>query len=140
MIGDWLSSWKSRSTAPAPSYARAQQLNIKDKGQYIFATHCGACHSIGHGDTIGPDLKGITEVRSAAWLTRFIQYPDKLLAEKDPLAVSLFQKYGEVQMPNLRLAEEDVAAIIQFLHAATPEFNNAANRTVPEEAAFAPDR
>lgn len=140
MIGDWLSSWKRRSTVSTPSYAQAPQLNIKDKGQYIFATHCAACHSIGHGDTIGPDLQGITQLRPAAWLTRFIEDPDKLLAEKDPLAVSLFEKYGQVQMPNLRLAGEDVAAIIQFLHTAAPEFSSAANRASPEEPVLAPDR
>ena len=140
MIGDWLSSWKTRSTAPVPSYAQAQQLNIRDKGQYIFATHCAACHSIGHGDTIGPDLQGITETRTQEWLTHFIQDPDKLLAENDSLAVSLFEKYGQVQMPNLRLAGEDVSAIIQFLHAAAPVVRSAATRVNAEEPALAPDR
>jgi protein SCO1/2 len=139
MIGDWLTSWRNRAAA-APSYAQAPQLNIKDKGQYIFATHCAACHSIGHGDTIGPDLQGITEKRSPAWLTRFIQDPDKLLGEKDPVAISLFEKYGQVQMPNLRLAGEDVEAIIQFLHTATPGFSSANDRTNPADAALAPDR
>ena len=140
MIGDWLTSWRNRAAAAAPSYAHAAPLNIKNKGQYIFATHCAACHSIGHGDTIGPDLQGIAEKRSPVWLTRFIQDPDKLLAEKDPVAISLFEKYGQVQMPNLRLAGEDVAAIIQFLHTATPEFSNASNRANQGDAALAPER
>jgi protein SCO1/2 len=84
-------------------------------------------------------LQGIARLRPAAWLTRFIQDPDKLLAEKDPLAVSLFEKYGQVQMPNLRLAGEDVAAIIQFLHTAAPE-SRTASRSNADEASFAPDR
>ena len=34
---------------------------------------CNACHSIGEGKKIGPDLKGVTERREEAWLIKFIQ-------------------------------------------------------------------
>ena len=29
-----------------------------DKGQYMFSSRCSACHTIGRGDNIGPDLLG----------------------------------------------------------------------------------
>lgn len=115
MIGDFLNSWKnSKPVAQQQNYAGAPQLSI-DHGQYVFASHCAACHTVGHGDNIGPDLKDVTEAREAAWLRRFIAFPDKMLAEGDPVAVSLFAKYKKVNMPNLRLADVDVDAVIGYL-------------------------
>jgi mono/diheme cytochrome c family protein len=55
----------------------APRLSIPDPGQYIFATHCAACHSIGQGDKIGPDLLGVTSIRDRTWLRRFIATPEK---------------------------------------------------------------
>jgi protein SCO1 len=117
MIGDWLNSWKNAKAGK--SYSEVPQLHMTDKGQYIFATHCAACHSIGHGDKIGPDLLGVTSVREKAWLARFIATPEKVLAEKDPIATALFDKYKQVNMPNLRLGTEDVSALLSYLQAQT---------------------
>ena len=109
--------WNSHKTAADKSYAQAAPLNVSDKGQYLFASRCAACHTIGHGLKIGPDLKGITTVRDRSWLLRFIQKPDQLLADKDPLATSLFKQYKEIQMPNVRLGPDDTESIVRFLEA-----------------------
>src|SRR5260370_8806439 len=69
VIGDWLNSWKTAK--PGKSYSEVPQLSLNDKGKYIFATQCAACHSIGHADQIGPDLLVVTSVRFASGLTRF---------------------------------------------------------------------
>jgi protein SCO1 len=114
LIGDWLNNWKYAATKPAKSYAEAAPMKL-NAGQYVFATHCAACHTVGNGDKIGPDLLGITNVRKHDWLTRFIQQPDKVLAAKDPIATALFKKYKQVRMPNLRLNDQDVAALLSFL-------------------------
>jgi protein SCO1/2 len=86
-----------------------------DKGKYIFATRCAACHTIGNGDKIGPDLLGVTYVRDRAWIYRIITEPDKLIEEKDPIATALFKKYKEIRMPRLNLAQEDVNTLIEFM-------------------------
>jgi len=86
-----------------------------DKGRYLFNARCAACHTIGHGDKIGPDLFGVAGVRDRAWLTHFIQAPDRVLAEKDPIATALFHKYKEVVMPNLRLTDDETSALMGFL-------------------------
>jgi len=92
----------------------AVKLNI-DKGQYLFATRCAACHTIGNGDKVGPDLLGVTNVRDRAWLGRIISEPDKLIAEKDPIAIALFKKYKEIPMPRLNLPEADVDTLIEYM-------------------------
>ena len=113
LIGGWLNSWKDGKARK--SYAEVPAISLGDKGQYIFATHCAACHSIGHGDNVGPDLLGVTTVREQAWLSRFIAEPDKMLAERDPVAVALFAKYKQVNMPNLRLSSVEIGAVLNYL-------------------------
>jgi protein SCO1 len=112
-IGDWLNSWQNTKHEQLKSYADVLPLKMS-AGQYTFATHCSACHTIGRGDRIGPDLRGVTTVRDRAWLSRFIVEPEKLMAERDPLALSLLAKY-KVRMPNLDLTRQDATAIIQYL-------------------------
>jgi protein SCO1/2 len=93
-----------------------------DKGQYLFATRCAACHTIGNGDKIGPDLLGVTSARDLNWLRRTITESDKLLAEKDPITMELFKKYKEVRMPKLGLPEADVNTLIDYLSRQTASF------------------
>jgi len=131
MIGDWLNSWKAGSHH-AKSYAEAPRLSITDRGQYIFATQCAACHSIGRGDKIGPDLQGVTKVRDRAWLSHFIQTPDKMLIEKDPVATVLFEKYQQVNMPNLRLGDVDANAGLNSLETSSSQKAGVINTTGTE--------
>lgn len=109
-------------TQPLDSVATTRDGAVKlnlDKGQYLFATRCAACHTIGNGDKVGPDLLGVTSVRDLNWLRRTISEPDKLIAEKDPIAMALFKKYREVQMPRLGLPVEDVNVIIEYMKTQT---------------------
>lgn len=115
-IGNWLNSWHNAKAVDAKaSYNQAPSIDLSDKGRYAFTTQCAACHTIGHGDKIGPDLLGVTNVRERAWLERFISTPDKVLAEKDPIATALYKKYNSVNMPNLRMSPEDLHSLIDFL-------------------------
>ena len=102
--------------AAAPSYAQARPVDMS-RAQMLFQSRCASCHSMGGGDKIGPDLQGVVQRRDPAWLSRFIQEPEKVLAEGDPTAVELFQKYKQVRMPNLRLGDEEVADLVSYLDA-----------------------
>jgi protein SCO1/2 len=114
MAGDWLSSWKNHPKGE--SYTKAQPVEgASDKGLYLFKTRCSACHSMGNGDGIGPDLAGVARVRDHAWLARFLTAPDEVLASGDPIANALYIKYKKIKMPNLRLGEKDVDALIKYL-------------------------
>ena len=106
-----------------PNRTESATLNI-DKGQYLFATRCAACHTIGNGDKVGPDLLGVTNVRDRAWLSRMIMEPDKLIDEKDPIATALFKKYREIRMPRLNLPEIDVNTLIEFMKIQTASAGN----------------
>ena len=114
MIDQWLTSWKNRQHTTLVSYTNAPTTIQKD-GRYLFALHCAACHTIGHGDKIGPDLQGVANVRDPQWLAKQIATPDEMLDSKDPIATALWNKYKHVNMPNLRLDHGEVQLIIDFL-------------------------
>ena len=117
-VGDDLFNY-ARSQVSAASYANSPVAISIDPGEDLFRRRCQVCHTIGSGDTLGPDLKGVTNARSAAWLKRWIQEPDKVLAEKDPIATALFAKYNKMIMPNLKLADHDVENLLDYIKAAS---------------------
>jgi len=116
MIGDWLHNW-SKARKKKKSYEDAPEITSisKTDGDYLFRTRCVSCHTIGGGDRIGPDLSGVTRRRDRAWLARWIAEPDKMLAEKDPVAMALFAQYNDIQMPNLALTSVDVDNLLTYL-------------------------
>jgi len=113
-LSDWLDGWRANAAKTLPSFAEVPLVAF-DRGEYTFRNHCVACHSIGRGDAIGPDLKGVTTTRDHAWLKRFIATPDRVLADNDPIARALFARYGQVRMPNLSLTEADAEVLIDYI-------------------------
>ena len=85
-----------------------------DPGKDLFDKQCASCHSIGGGDTGGPDLKGVTSKRTDEWLVRVIVEPDKLTAAKDPVQAELVKKYG-YEMPGVGVSRDDALKIIAWL-------------------------
>lgn len=122
----YINGWKGHSTQPTRSYAEATVMDVKSKGQYLFATRCVACHTIGHGVRIGPDLLDVTNIRDHAWLTKFIQKPDEMVEARDPIAMRLFKKYNGVQMPNVNLGPQDVQYLIEYLEKETKDLHKPA--------------
>jgi cytochrome c2 len=117
----WQASLKA--DVQARSAHRAAPENGGFPGQALFLRACAACHTIGHGDKVGPDLKGLTTRRSRDWLNAFIAAPEAMRAKGDPAALALTEKFKGVAMPNLALAETDIADVLSYVeaqsHAAT---------------------
>jgi len=116
IVRDWFSHDGGGEKA-VDSYANAPALPsyVSDKGAYLFHSRCAACHTVGQGDSVGPDLRGVTHRRDRLWLAHFIAAPNELIAQKDPTALALYQRYREVKMPNLRLSDVDVNALMGYL-------------------------
>ncbi len=69
------------------------------RGQEVYAAKgCNACHKIGGGRLVGPDLKGVTARRDEAWLKKMILRPDVMIKE-DEAAKKLFVEHL-TPMPN----------------------------------------
>jgi mono/diheme cytochrome c family protein len=85
-----------------------------DTGKEIFEKQCASCHTIGGGDSGGPDLKGVGTRRSSDWMIRVITEPDKLAADKDPAQLELVKKFG-MEMPSLGISRDDAQKVVAFL-------------------------
>lgn len=116
MIGNWLTPGYRKATNSYENVPRISE-ETAGPGATMFRTRCAACHTIGGGDGVGPDLLGATSARGRDWLTRYILAPDKMLAEKDPVAVALFTQYRKIKMPNLHLAPVDVKTLLDYFDA-----------------------
>ena len=84
------------------------------KGKSTFDAKCALCHSIGAGDKIGPDLKGVTRRHPDKWLTWWLLETDRM-QKTDPEAKALLAKY-KTPMPNLGLKPSEVRELLEFLH------------------------
>jgi nitrite reductase (NO-forming) len=82
-------------------------------GKLAFESKCLACHSVGQGKKLGPDLAGITRRRSADWLTRWLAAPDKMLAS-DADAKAMLKEYNNLPMPNQNLSAAEIRQYLQY--------------------------
>jgi len=113
MLGEWVAGYPA--TAPSRTYADAKPLPKFDNGRYLFTSKCAACHGLGDGAKLGPDLARIARARDRAWLTRYISAPDQMLKSGDPIAIELAAKYQQVRMPNLQLSDRQIQDVIEYL-------------------------
>jgi len=79
-------------------------------GQEVFDQQCASCHTIGGGTLIGPDLAGITDLRTTDWLHSSIIDP-AAFAEVDPDAAEIFTG----GMPALGLSDTETDEVIAYL-------------------------
>jgi protein SCO1/2 len=112
-IESFLIGWEGGKTVR--SYAEVARVPMPDTREYLFRQRCSACHTIGQGDKVGPDLLGVTARRERGWLVRYLRAPDRMRAEKDPISTELFARYKNVPMPNLQLGEEEIARLLSYL-------------------------
>ena len=82
------------------------------RGKMDFESKCFACHSMGHGRKLGPDLAGVTKRRKADWITRWLKSPEDMLA-KDADAKALLKEYT-VPMPNQNLSEQEIKQYLEY--------------------------
>jgi cytochrome oxidase Cu insertion factor (SCO1/SenC/PrrC family)/cytochrome c2 len=103
-------------------------------GQALFKKMCAPCHTIGVGDRVGPDLRGVTARRDQPWLEEFIQNPSKMRAKNDPTALALAAEYPAVRMPAVGLAPADAADLISYLTTETARLEEDKGPVIPAAA------
>ena len=85
------------------------------KGKQDFESKCLACHSIGQGKKLGPDLANLTKRRNDAWITNWLLNPEKMLAS-DPEAKAMLKEYNNIPMPNQNLTSAEVQQYLKYFH------------------------
>lgn len=80
-----------------------------------YENKCLSCHSIGGGDEVGPDLKGINDRRPEKWLVEFIRDSEKIIKGGDPIANELFAKFKNKKMPAQDLSDDEIKQLLAFI-------------------------
>mgnify|MGYP003572022951 CR=1 FL=1 len=110
-----------------------------EQGQKIFQEKCSACHTIGSGIKVGPDLKGAVSRRDYTWLIHWITDPSRMQAEGDPIALQLMQEHNNFPMPNYALSQAQAKDIIAYLAAESGEAELLAEKMKAEGFAKKPE-
>lgn len=92
----------------------AISLNAQN-GEKLFKSACAACHTIGGGKRVGPDLNGIATLRSEDWLIQWTRSSESLIQSGDPEAIAIFEEFNRVPMPDQNLTDAEIKEVIEYI-------------------------
>ena len=84
------------------------------RGKLAFDSKCLACHSIGGGDKLGPDLYSVSKRRTDSWLAKWLKSPEQML-QSDADAKAMLDKY-KLPMPNQNLSDAEISQYLAYFH------------------------
>ena len=88
---------------------------FSQNGKKIFNANCIACHTIGKGYLVGPDLKGVTTKHTEDWLLKWIKSSQSMVKSKDPQALALYNQNNQIVMPDQPFSDEQIKALLDFI-------------------------
>jgi len=92
---------------------------IAQDGASLFKQNCSACHSVGKGKLVGPDLAGITDRRAKDWIVSFVKNA-QAFGETDADAKTIINEYG-YPMPNQNVNDAEIKALIAYIAENSPK-------------------
>jgi len=95
-------------------------------GEEIFKTYCTACHTVGGGRLVGPDLAGVHDRHSQTWLEAFVKSPKAMISSGDKAANDLLVKFNNLTMPDPGITGDEIKAVLNYLKIAGAEASGAA--------------
>ncbi|RKZ06704.1 hypothetical protein DRQ32_10850 [bacterium] len=90
-------------------------------GEEIFKKTCSACHTVGRGPLVGPDLAGVTDRRSEEWILEFVTASQALIKSGDADAVAIFEEFNKIPMPDQSLSSEEFQQLLEYIVANSPD-------------------
>ena len=99
-------------------------------GESTFKQICAACHSIGSGRLVGPDLANIDLRQSEDWIIKFVKSSQSVIKSGDKYADSLFKAYNQVPMPDQpALSDAQIREVIRYIKTNSPAASSIASVT-----------
>ncbi len=95
----------------------SQWAYAEESGKDVFQQRCAACHSIGGGRLVGPDLAGVGDKRPEDWLLKFIKSAQAVAKSGDKTAVALFAEF-KMPMPDQALSDTQIKAVLAHVKSA----------------------
>ena len=106
------------SYAQNDSVALASESAVFDieAGKTLFKSNCSACHSIGKGRLVGPDLKDVHNRLEMAWIIPFVKSATAVIESGDEYANKLFLEYDSIPMADhAHLTDQDIGDIVAYI-------------------------
>lgn len=97
------------------AFCFTQETMYAQDGEKLYQQSCAACHSIGKGKLVGPDLHSISGKRDEQWLLKWIKSSQGLINSGDADAKAVYEAYNKMLMPDQNLPESDIKAIITYI-------------------------
>lgn len=91
-----------------------------DAGKSLFKSNCKSCHAMDK-KLVGPALQGVNERRELPWLKSWITNAPKMIKEKDPIALELYEEYKSVMSAFPTFTEAEVLSILAYIKSWKPE-------------------
>lgn len=87
-------------------------------GEELFNSTCVACHTIGKGRLVGPDLKDINNKRDTQWSIEFIRESQAMIKNGDSDAIAIFDEFSKITMPDNDLSDDQIQSILTYIESA----------------------
>lgn len=113
-----LGACKGKSTPEEAAGAEGSEQSgqtgaVDSEAAGLFTTHCAACHTLGGGPLVGPDLAGVGERRDRDWLIQWVTDPVGMAAN-DPIGQQIRAEWP-VQMPPVVINAAQIADVVDYM-------------------------
>ncbi len=102
-------------------------------GEQLFQ-QCKACHSIGQGKLLGPDLLDVSNRRDASWLKSFIKSSQTMVKNGDAQALAIVEEFNNLVMIDYNLPDADINAIIKYIDSFSTSDSEGGEETSVEDS------
>lgn len=107
-------------------------VSAQDKGEAVFKQTCVACHTIGKGKLVGPDLANVHTRHTEAWIKSFVRSSQTVIKSGDKYADSLFKAFNQVTMPdNPSITDENIKDLLKYIASNSPAVQSASLTASP---------
>ncbi|MCC6866858.1 MAG: c-type cytochrome [Ignavibacteria bacterium] len=88
---------------------------FSQSGEDLFKSKCSACHTVGKGKLVGPDLAGVKSRKDEQWLIKFITSSQTVINSGDEYAKKKFEEFNKVIMPDPGISETEIKSILAYI-------------------------
>lgn len=87
-----------------------------DDAATFYRRNCGACHAIGGGRLLGPDLKNVEGRKDRKWLIEFLMDPKAVISAGDPYGKQIVGEAKGMVMPQVKGIDRQMAgALLDYI-------------------------
>jgi len=136
--GKWPTSVSTWAIVPTVVLLAIGGTALAQDPAAFYRQNCAACHSIGGGPRVGPDLKEVSTRRDRAWLVRFLENPKAVVDSGDAYARELVAKSHGMVMPAVKgLDDAKAGALLDYIDAQSkPGHEGASGKEAADEHPF----